>query len=432
MSSRITSQAELASVKQFNCQGCGNALQLMNPRAQYLCCPYCGTAQDVSSDTYQVIQALSQQPERHRPFSFIKLGQLVELEGTQYQVIARTRWRMDYKEFWQEDGSSGYSDEVWVYDEWLMISPQRTYFYIVEDRQGYWKSEEIIPETPTLLPENLRMSFYKKQTPAVVQEFGNARVLFFEGESNYEIKLDDTIQFASFKKMGTNYIAEWRLSEEGDEVKEVEFFKETRYRRKDLIEAFGDNEEIAKLKEYESRWRSVSNTSILFALGMFAMLMVSFFSSGSTIFQEELALEQSMFSESASPTIGPISIDANKLYRFRIESSLPNNSEVYAVAYILDKDSIATDAFQKTFYYYTGRDSEGTWTESSSRLNKTFKLKESGEYYLQIFVSSDQPPLGGSFSITLNEGILISRYFIIAMVLGIIVSIFAAIKRRNP
>ncbi|MEL6133422.1 MAG: hypothetical protein AAFR59_08680, partial [Bacteroidota bacterium] len=201
MDSTITTQGQLASIKQFNCANCGAAHQVMNPRAQYIACNYCGSVLDAQSEEHQILQQLGN-PEKHHPFSFIKLGQKAIFDGKEYQVISRTRWRMRYKEYYYEEGEQGYSNEVWIYDEWLMIDANYMYFYLVEDKEGYWISEEIVPETPMLLTRDRRMSFYQQQSPKVVREYGQANVVFFEGESNYTIKKGDEIRFASFKDRG--------------------------------------------------------------------------------------------------------------------------------------------------------------------------------------------------------------------------------------
>ena len=272
MDTSIKTQTILAPVKQFQCPNCGNALEVFNPRAKYVGCNYCGCFLDAASDEHKILRKLAQ-PSLHKPMSFIRLGQMVTLSEKQYQVIARTRWQMNYKEYWSEEGESGYSDERWTYDEWLLISEHRTYLYLVEDREGYAFSEEIVPELPSLLTKDLRMRFYENQRSSIVQEYGKATVSYFEGESNYRIMVADEIRFASFKDGRSDYLVEWRMSEKGDEIKEVEFFKEIPVRRWDLVEAFDDNEEIGVMKAIESKWRFVNQVALAGALAMLLFLL---------------------------------------------------------------------------------------------------------------------------------------------------------------
>ncbi|MEM9987481.1 MAG: hypothetical protein AAF804_20505, partial [Bacteroidota bacterium] len=158
-----------STLRKFDCPSCGSSLSLVHPRAKEIMCQYCGSVLDAKDEAHQIIRKLAK-PERHPPFSFLKVGLVAEFNGKPYQILSRTRWRMRYKEYWREDGESGYSNEVWVYDEWLLIDEDRSYVYLVEDREGFKLSEEIIPDSPMLLPKDLRMNFYKSQRKKQVQE----------------------------------------------------------------------------------------------------------------------------------------------------------------------------------------------------------------------------------------------------------------------
>ncbi len=197
MATTITQENKLASVKQFNCSGCGSALEVFNPRAKYIACQYCGNVLDNASEEHQILMTLSP-PDQHKPFSFIKVGLVATFFDKKYQVIARTRWQQDYQEYWEEEGETGYSDELWIYDEWLMISEQRTYFYLIEDQDGYYISNEIIPDKPNLPSNDSYWSFMKNHKNQIIREHGVAQVVYFEGESNYQIKINDSIRFAAF------------------------------------------------------------------------------------------------------------------------------------------------------------------------------------------------------------------------------------------
>ena len=170
MSAAIKTQSQLAAVKQFNCTNCGSALEVLHPRAKYISCQYCGSVLDTNSEDHQILKALDP-PKKHKPLSFIRLGQTANFDGMKHQVIARTRWRMKYKEYWYEEGDSGYSDEIWIYDEWLLMAEDRTYFYLVEDKEGFHIVEDIVPHHPVLLPfkmNDIRSSIFSHNTFALL------------------------------------------------------------------------------------------------------------------------------------------------------------------------------------------------------------------------------------------------------------------------
>ena len=63
------------------------------------------------------------------------------------------------------------------------------------------------------------------------------------------------------KERGVEYSAEWRLDDSGQEIKEVEFFREIPISRRKVVEAFSNNEEIEKLKQRETKWQFVFNVA---------------------------------------------------------------------------------------------------------------------------------------------------------------------------
>ncbi|MEL6695440.1 MAG: hypothetical protein AAFP89_04325 [Bacteroidota bacterium] len=421
MDSTITTQNQLASVKQFNCTNCGAAHRVMSPRAQYLACNYCGSVLDTRSEEYEILQQLGN-PEKHQPFSFIRLGQKANFDGKEYQVIARTRWRMRYKEYYHEEGEQGYSNEVWIYDEWLMIDNNYTYFYLVEDKEGYKISEEIIPEVPMLLTRERRMNFFQKQSPKIVREYGQANVVFFEGESNYTIKKGDEIRFAAFKDRGIEYSAEWRM--DGEEISEIEFFQEVPISRRKVLEAFNNNEEIEKLKQKAESWKFIFQAAAVAGMIMLSFTLYSLFSSGSEVYSSSFSI--SSFQPDIGQDTGPIEITSQGNYQLNLKADkLSNGMEFYALAFLMDKDSTVINQVSSDFYYSTGYDGGEKWTEKNMDQHIRFRVETPGTYFARVYVQMDRPNPTGSLAISLNEGIMMTRYYAFALIIFIVIALIA-------
>lgn len=423
MSTAIKTQSDLAAVNQFNCENCGAAHSVQNPRAKYVACQYCGSVLDAQSEEHQILQALGS-PDRFPPFSFIEIGQIGTFNGKDYQVIARTRWRMKYKEYWSEEGETGYSNEVWLYDEWLLIDENRTYFYLVEDKEGYRISEEIVPETPTLLPKDLRMSFFKKQPRQIVREYGNAEVIHFEGESNYKIRKGDAIRFASIKDRGIDYSVEWRMADDNVNIKEVEFFREVPISRRKVLEAFGSNEAIDALNQREGFWRFFHRVAMITGIIMALLGFRAWVSEGKAIYNTDVDLQQ--ITTEQSPVLGPIDISSPGLYKLNMNVlTMVENTEIYLFSYILDQDSVAISTFDGSYSWWTGYEEGEYYNEQSLTASKTFKLEEAGTYYIKLFMETPSP---GSVRITVNKGIWLARYFFIAGILCLLALWYAGTK----
>jgi hypothetical protein len=407
---------KIAAIKQLDCTSCGNALSLLNPRAKYIACQYCGSVLDANSDEHQILMSMSS-PDQNAPFSFIKVGLIADFFDKKFQVIARTRWKQDYYEFWQEDGEAGYSRELWIYDEWLLISEQRTYFYLVEDASGYHISDEVIPNNPSLPGEGNTWSFMENHKPQVIKEYGAANVIYFEGESNYEIKLDDFINFASYKHKNVIYTAEWRLDNETEEIKEIEFFKETPISKKNVIKAFDANEELTILQGQGQFWKWLTYGSFAMVALFFMMMIGSCGDGTNKVFEEQFSLneiddENGVISKSFNLEKG--------LHSLQIRGTIATtNTEAFMLAYFMNEDKDVINYIEGDFSVYSGFDDEGYWVESQDENSKLVKVKEAGTYYAKIMADREETTQG-QVTLTITNGISLTRYYVIGWVIFLI------------
>lgn len=424
----ITQENKLASVKQFNCSGCGSALEVFNPRAKYIACQYCGNVLDNNSDDHQIMMSLAP-PEQHKPFSFIKVGLVATFFGKDYQVIARTRWQQDYYEYWSEDGSSGYSRELWIYDEWLMISEQRTYFYLIEDKDGYHISEEIIPDKPSLPSDDSYWSFMKNHREQIINEYGAAQVIHFEGESNYNIKINDTIQFASYKHKNDIYNAEWRINDETNEIKEIEFFKEVKVSKKEIMIAFENNEELDTLRSKGDFWQWMFFGSAASAAVLLFLLFSSFGGGNEPVYEQTFSFE--MIDDSAGVMTAPIKIEKTGLHCIELHATFYNeNKEIFLLANLLDEEKKIINDLDGNFSVYTGYEDGEYYSEIEDNSTKLVNVKETGTYYAQILADSDDG-LVGEARFVINRGYVLSRYYFLGFLLmGILAFIFHKRKKK--
>lgn len=424
MESAIRTQEQLHPLQQFSCPSCGNALSIVHPRAQEIACQYCGSVLDARSETHQILKSLGD-PGRHQPKSFIRLGMTGEFDGRLYQVLARTRWRMDYQEYYTDEDGSGYSSEVWIYDEWLLMDQRRTYLYLVEDDEGYALSEEIVPETPMLLDDHRRMGFFRSHGRSIVREYGDAQALFFEGESNYRIQTGDQIQFASYKHGGIDYIAESRLHPETGEPTEVEFFRERPLSRQQILEAFDTQASVQEIKESYHRWGFIGQAAWVSALAMGVLLLMAMFSDGKSLWKETLEVRP----ESMNRSYGPFKAEAPGLYRLNMRAAgLANNSEFPVLAYILNESGEPVNVLQGNFSYYSGVDDEGSWTETDDQASITFRLRQPGEYAIRLYWESAN---ASQIEVSLRNGIMLTRWYLIAGLLFAAAGVYAHVKRSQ-
>ncbi len=239
---------ETKKIRQFKCNSCGGEIELHNQRTKFVSCPYCGSVSDASSDAYKVLTQ-NVNPAKFPAMSFLKLGMTGVFSEKTYKVIGRTRWRNEYKEYWSGEDGSGYSDETWVFDEWLLLSEDASYLSLVESGDGFKFSRSFIPKFPILPKKTIIPDFYSAGNSRV-KEYGYSTILHFEGESTYQVNPGDYVGFSMYTKGKTEYTAEWRF-DNNKEVKEIEFFVDSPVSTKKIMEAFKNDESVSeKLEEY--------------------------------------------------------------------------------------------------------------------------------------------------------------------------------------
>ncbi len=190
-----------------------------------------------------------------------------------HHVIGRTRRQNDYKEYWVEDGESGYSDETWILDEWLLISEDATYFTLVEDEEGYTIVKPVIPKYPSF-PQGEKMQDFHSGNKKRVLEYGETEILYYEGESTYLVRTGDKSAFSDYSGgRSTTYSAEWRYK--NGEVKEIEFFEEVPITRSELLKAFNieQSQETYEAAPDKTVRKGISNKFIIFWASVFNFVL---------------------------------------------------------------------------------------------------------------------------------------------------------------
>ena len=282
-------------LKTFNCSACGGDLEIKNPRSKFVSCPYCGTTSELSGEAKSTEKG---DPTKFKVKSFLKLGDIGEFNGVSHQIIGRTCWQNDYKEYDSEDRK--YYNEKWDFDEWILLSNEGTYKTIIEDKEGYKIAETIIPKYPHL-PKESKMKNFNSGQAMRAKEYGRSNIKYFEGESTYLIEIGAYSKFAQYSSGGIGYIAEWRFFE-NNELKEIEFFKEKRISKRELQIAFGQEPtEKASTPNTSTLKEKKTHSKILLIFGLLNLAIGLYFSitstNNQTILHRSISLNDQQWAE---------------------------------------------------------------------------------------------------------------------------------------
>jgi hypothetical protein len=248
------------------------------------------------------------------------LGLEAQLNGERCVIVGRTRWESKYREFWVEEGETGYSTETWEYDEWVLLSENRSLIYLIEDAEGFAFAKTLIPKSPDIPQHETDRLNFMGGVGRTIQEFGNSRVIFHEGESSYQVRLNQLSRFASYTEKNIEHIAEWRVNAQ-NEILEIEFFIEESVPTRYIASIFGVDEAAAraaganldqggsgsglvdeatakKLIEKARFWKFVGQMGMLTALAMLAMFVRSYM-------LDEVLVQQSFPLQSVASAAAP-------------------------------------------------------------------------------------------------------------------------------
>ena len=439
--------SQFDNVKQFTCPNCGGQLEVKRQRTQFVGCQYCGTELDVTDET---AKALLQQydPGDFPPLTKIKLGMEAVIDDVRFVVVGRTRYKNKYKEYWQEydDGelASGYSDEVWEYDEWLMFSEMGHLLYLIEDKEGFYISQEIVPLNPQLPSnEHQRLNFTGGKDKRI-QEYGHSHILYHEGESTYQVQIGERIGFAAYKlNKDEMQSVEWRYARHGG-YKEIEFFSDIKLKDRTVAQAFGligDGEKGASLADkLEDSQNSFDQETVqskvesgknrLFAAkfaGAAALICLGFIIF--SWFTPKIYQSKTNFNSTAFRMAGlaagkkadkpfvvsqyPIEVkNEGQLLEVSLNTKLDkgNNQWLYVGTEVLDGDSVPVQTMEGDFWYESGstyecdEDGCGTyyWEEDETSTSQVFKANEAGTYTVRTWAQMSSLA-SGSLLVTVKK-----------------------------
>ncbi len=453
---KIREEFKKKTVKQFKCSNCGGELTVMNKRSNFVGCNYCGAVIETTSDTYRVINQL-QPPNNFPPKSFLTLGMIAQFDGKHHMIIGRTRWQSNYQEYYAEDGETGYENETWEYDEWVMISEDAQYFYLIEDEDGYAISRSYIPKFPNMQNGN-NIKNFDTNAKEYLQEYGTSSVQYFEGESTYQIKPGDTVQFAMYERKNKPYICESRLNSDGI-VKEIEFFQENSISYAQTVRAFADDdtvksrqEEMQKkvggLEDTKKRKKFTAKFFLYVSLFFLIAFIVSIGKSGNKVVETvfpcgagcgDFVKIDTVLKDTARATFvyvsnKPIAVDTkDRILDVSLSTSISNEGECSALLEIINEKNETVQDLFGDFHRYIEEGSEDDYVDSKESVSDNFQIDKNAAYKMRITI--DLPVAHQSdmqIKLSVFNGTLMGTYFLFLWILSTILAlIFFIIYKKS-
>ncbi|WP_375559654.1 hypothetical protein ACE193_18235 [Bernardetia sp. OM2101] len=398
------------------CPSCQHTNYVWDEEVRYMYCYDCGVTSDLA---FNRTLNESLKIEDFPYYSFLRVGQIIFLEEKEFIITARLRYRSVYKEYYTSDDGSGYSNEIWYFDTYILRNTKEgkdEVYYLSEDKEGYSLGMPVTVDKTDADPTNLELftNFYEGRADYRVTEYGSSFLEFFEGETEKEdpYAVGTQIHFATYQEGTWSYTVE-----QGDGWKE--FSAEKKISKEALYKALEGNPYIDTYQERDKGFSTIRKTMGAAAVFAFLVFLVSLFSDGTPI--STTRVDTKDIDKKEGYLSKPIKIDdtgTNYNIEWSVNFKSPQNQGMMVVVELLDKEKNVINAVESDFWYETGVDSEGSWTESATSESKYFKFLEEGDYFARIYAKTDSTyftKVNGSQAIvnfTVNEGALLSRYFL--------------------
>ncbi|TAN44749.1 MAG: DUF4178 domain-containing protein [Nitrospirae bacterium] len=405
---------KIRSAKVFKCPSCGGPFSLRTPGlTASVACRYCGSTLDATDKTFAI---LSKAKEKMKITPLIPLGAKGKLNGVEWEITGFMRR----------------SDEAALYpwDEYLLFNPYYGFRWLTT-YNGHWNLVEMMRIHPWGASAGTDIKYggktYKKFTG------GKARVNYVIGEFYWRVKLGDTVD------MGDYICPPEILSKESDKSEEV--WSLGRYIEADEIKkAFGIEDNMPKMIGVAPNQPSpypppVPKRVWLSFAALAALLTLLQFYFASTSPAREVYRGNFIFDNKLqTKTIVTPSFDipegsGNLLVKLH---SPVQNDWLEASVDLVDERTNKSLGFGQGVEYYSGSDSDGSWSEGDQNNELILSAVPGGRYHLIIEPASDILRKGEkSFTLSLRRGVATWSNYFGALMLMIVYPFYVWIRSSS-
>lgn len=401
-------------VRALGCPNCGGVIEMR--AAGYtvtLVCQYCSSVLDVANPDVQVIERYNEAARRLA----IPLGTRGTLKGVEWEAIGYLRR--------SENG-----DYPW--DEYLLFNPYHGYRWLVTDGRG-WTLGTMLTIDPATSFGGIGID---GETYAPFFQGGRAQVDYVLGEFYWRVKVGEEVTTADYVRPG------WMLSFEGNGDERNWTLGEL-LDGKDTAQAFGLTPPRKwspggrpPLPHQASPYGAAAKAACGFALAAFVAMIVILILFGGSSGTQRYAVEVRTGGSGASATIGPIALRrAYQPVTISAEAPALDNAWIDLDYTLVDRRTQQSFEAYGIAERYSGRDSDGPWTEGSRGATTKMAMVPAGDYDLLVDANGQRWAYSGSDAVTVEikvsgGGRFWSNFFL-ALILLIIPPIFMVYRHAR-
>jgi len=409
------------AVKSLSCPNCGGSVQMRGMgRSLTVVCIQCLSVLDATSPSLNVVQEFRSK-ERFQPL--IPLGTRGKMHGTAYDVIG-----FQVREL-TADGVA------YTWAEYLLFNPYKGFRYLTE-YNGHWNDVTTIRSLPNTGKYGGRPSAnYQGKLFKHFQHY-DATTIFVMGEFPWKIRVGETVvcddyiapprMLASEK---TNHEVTWSLCEytDGKTIWQNFGLKGNPPEAKGVFA----NQPGPVTEGIGKSWmRFLIWVSILIAV----QVIFGAIHASKTVFSQRYSFTQQVGNAAENSFVTEIFELGGRTSNAEvtISTDLSNNWAFFNLALINAETGRALD-FSRQVSYYSGRDSDGSWTEGKATDSVVLPSVEPGRYYLRVEPELDTStpsvtPRSVRYQIKVVRDVTTWAYFFIGCLLLLIPPIWTSLR----
>lgn len=382
-------------------------------------CPSCLSLLDTSDERITILRRFKKKTERFTPK--IPLGTRGKLDGQPWEV-------------------TGFQHRVIVadgidygWDEYVLYNPYRGFRYLSEYR-GNWN--DIVPVSALPTPrtavgqttveyDNKQFRLFQTSQPSTV---------FVLGEFPWRVQLNDRVT-------AQEYICPPYLLASESDKNETTWSLGKYLTGQELTAAFGLNPPPPSFGVYSNQPNPYPSAAplwwmmaLLSAVLLATMVFTSVFADGESAFQANYSFTPGSVEPSFVTPVFELS-SGEKNVEIEIKTNLANDWMFLGFALINDETGTAYD-FGKEISYYSGRDSDGNWSEGTNSDSVRIGAVPGGKYYLRIEPDMEKSlanSLSGGkqvdYSINVRRGVAVLWPYFLVFPLLLVPPLYVTIRR---
>jgi hypothetical protein len=404
--------------KALHCPQCGGAITLRSfQQAVTVVCENCHAILDAKDPALKILQQFQAITGELKPQ--IPLGIRGKLRGTDYEVIGFQRRSIE---------SEGVRYD---WHEYLLFNPYKGFRYLSE-YQGHWNDITVCKDLPTVRSALVSSANYLGENYRHFQT-AEATTGYVIGEFPWQVRVGQRAVVTDYVRPPHLLSCEQSSGETtwsfGEYTDPLEIWKSFNLpgRPPEPVGVF-ENQPAPSTVKVKQVWMPFLILT-LFLLGLMACNEIV--ASKDPIFSASYQLSSGAPKGEASFVTDVFELQGRQSNVEIKTSANVSNSWIYLNYALINQDTGQAWDFGREVSYYSGRDSDGSWTEGSRSDAVTVPSVPSGHYYLRVEPEADarHPPI--TYSVQVRRDVPVFKFYgfaLLALFLPVLYVTFKAIS----